>query len=124
MIGMPMKRLGPFGILFASVLILAALQLDYAAAGKAPSDNVAHMSSWTLALALILWIMADAQMRRQTPCYDFGFLVAVFFPVSLVWYVFWSRGWRGFLLLGALLGLILLPSLATVAAWVLRSGFA
>ena len=116
-----MKRLGPFGILFASVLILAALQFDYAAVGSAPSETVSRMSSLAIALACILWIMADAQIRRQTPCYEFGFLVAVFFPISLVWYVFWSRGWRGFLLLGALIGLMLLPSLASVVAWALRS---
>jgi hypothetical protein len=119
-----MKRLGPFGILFATVTILAALQFDYAAVGTTPSENVSQLSSFALALACILWIMADAQMRRQTPCYDFGFLVAVFFPISLVWYVFWSRGWSGFLLLGALLGLMLLPWLAALVAWALRSGLA
>ena len=69
-------------------------------------------------------MMADAHLRRQTPCYDFGFLVGVFFPISLVWYVFWSRGVRGILLLGALIGLMLLPWLAGIAAWVLRSGVA
>jgi hypothetical protein len=88
--------------------------------GKAPSDNVVRVSSVALAFAYILWIMADAAMRRKTPCYDFGFLVAVFFPISLFWYVFWSRGWRGFLLLGALIALMLLPWLAAVVAWALR----
>jgi hypothetical protein len=119
-----MKRLGPFGILFATFLILAALQFDYAAVGRAPSENVSRMSSLAVALACIVWIMADAQLRRQTPCYDFGFLVAVYFPISLVWYVFWSRGWRGFLVLGAVLGLMLLPALAEVVARAIRSGLA
>ena len=117
-----MKRLGPFGILFASVIILAALQFDYAAAGTTPSQGVAQMSSFALALAFILWVTADAQLRRQTPCFDFGFFVAIFFPISVFWYVFWSRGLRGFLLLGALLGLMLLPWLAAVVGWFLRSG--
>ena len=119
-----MKRLGPFGILFATVIILAALQVDYAAFGKPPSETVLRLSSFSMAFALILWVMADAQMRRQTPCYDFGLLVTVYFPISLVWYVFWSRGWRGFLMLGALLGLMLLPWLAAVVTWALRTGLA
>src|SRR6478752_4576505 len=119
-----MKRLGPLGILVASVLILAALRFDYAALGRLPSENVSQMSSFALALACILWIMADAQTRRQTPCYDFGFLVAVFFPISLFWYVFWSRGWRGFLMLGTVLGLLLLPALAEIVASVIWSGLA
>src|SRR6478752_2610059 len=119
-----MKRLGPLGILVASVLILAALRFDYAALGRLPSENVSQMSSFALALACILWIMADAQTRRQTPCYDFGFLVAVFFPISLIWYVFWSRGIRGFILLGALVALMLLPWMAGVAGWLLRTAVA
>ena len=119
-----MKRLGPLGILFATVIVLAALQLDYAAFGTTPSDGVSRLSSLALALAFVLWIAADAQVRRQTPCYDFGFLIAIFFPISLVWYVFWSRGWRGILLLGALFALMLLPWLTAVIAWVLRAGAA
>ena len=119
-----MKRLGPSGILVVTVLILTALRFDYAAVGTLPSENVSRMSSFALALACILWIMADAQTRRQTPCYDFGFLVAVFFPISLFWYVFWSRGWRGFVTLGAVLGLLLLPALAEVVAGVMRTGLA
>ena len=60
----------------------------------------------------------------MTPCFDFGFLVAVFFPISLVWYAFWSRGVRGVLLLGAMLGLMLIPWLSAIVVLLLRYGLA
>jgi hypothetical protein len=116
-----LTRLGPFGILFAAVIILAALRFDYAAFGTTPSDNVSQLSSSAVVLACVLWIMADAHLRRQTPCYDFGFLVAVYFPISLVWYVFWSRGMRGIVLLSGLIALMLIPWMAGIAGWLLRS---
>jgi hypothetical protein len=39
------------------------------------------------------------------------FLV-VTFPVSIAWYCFWSRGWRGIKLLLGLGGLLFLPIFA------------
>ena len=117
-----MKRISTFGMVFATVVLLSALQFFYSAAGAAPPDAVARLTPIAFALACVFWIMADAQKRRQTPCYDFGFLVAIFFPISLVWYVFWSRGARGILVLAAFVGLMLLPPMAALAAWLLRFG--
>jgi hypothetical protein len=70
---------------------------------------------------LVLWVVDDARLRRQTPCHDFGFLVLVFLPVSLAWYLLWSRGWRGILLLGLLLLLHAAPPLSAVVIDSLRS---
>jgi hypothetical protein len=117
-----MKRFVPLGILILAVALLAAAQAGYVARGKTLSDAAELLLSIGLALAFVLWMVADARTRRQTPCYDFGFLVALFFPVSLLWYVVWSRGWKGTFMLPALLGLLVLPWLAAVAAWILRYG--
>jgi hypothetical protein len=43
------------------------------------------------------------------------------FPLSLAWYCLWSRGWRGLLVLLALLALWLLPYAAAIAFWFLLS---
>jgi hypothetical protein len=117
-----MKRISTFGMVFTTVALLSALEFVYSAAGANPPDAVARLAPVAFALACVFWIVADAQKRRQTPCYDFGFLVAVFFPISLVWYVFWSRGTRGILLLAAFVVLMVLPSVFAVAAWLLRNG--
>ena len=117
-----MRWLGPLGIPIATAALSAAFQVAHVAAGRPPSESTQQLVVIGLALAIVLWIMADARRRRQTPCYDFGFLVAVYFPVSLIWYVFWSRGWRGFLTLVGLVGLWFVPWFTAMAAWVLRYG--
>jgi hypothetical protein len=119
-----MKTTASLGIVFATAVMLSVLQCAYIWAGTAPPENVARLASIAFALACVLWIMADARKRRQTPCFDFGFLVAVFFPVSVVWYAFWSRGVRGFLLLAAMVGLMFVPWLSAIVVFVLRNGVA
>src|SRR5262249_22146489 len=75
------------------------------------------------ALMLVLWMDADARRRRVLPCYDFGLLVAIFFPLSLVWYCGWSRGWRGSLVLIGLLTLLIAPyTIARLIWWKLHGG--
>jgi len=101
----------------------AGLLVAYVATGRTPSDRVQGLIPTGLGLALVLWMMMDARARHRTPCYDFGFLVAVFFPVSLVWYVLWTRGWKGLLTLVGLIGLWFVPWLTAMAAWILRYGF-
>ena len=117
-----MKRLWPLMVLVATVAACSGFLVAPIAIGRSPSDNVQYLTSFGLALGFILWVIADARMAHRTPCYDFGFLVGIFFPVSLVWYVFWSRGWRGLLTLTALVGLMLLPSVSYLVAWALRFG--
>jgi hypothetical protein len=72
------------------------------------------------ALMLILWMDADARHRRRLPCYDFGLLATISFPVSLLWYCFWSRGWRGLLVLLLLLALWLGPYVIARVFWIVR----
>jgi len=115
-----MRRIGPSGMLVASVAALSTFQVPYAATGVPPSAAATLLTSYGLALAFILWVADDARSRRCVPCFDFGFLVAVFFPASLVWYVLWSRGRRGMTKLVALFALMLLPWLFTVVTWLVR----
>jgi len=115
-----MRRIGPLRMLVATVTALTAFQVPYAAAGVPPSTAAALLTSCGLAVAFILWIVDDARSRRCVPCFDFGFLVAVFFPASLAWYVLWTRGRRGLTTLVALFALMLLPWLSTVVTWLVR----
>ena len=72
-------------------------------------------------LMLLLWMDADARKRRRLPCYDFGLLAGLLFPLSLVWYCFWSRGWRGALVLLLLAALWMIPYVLATALWVVLS---
>ena len=118
-----MRWLRPLGIPIVTAAASAAFLVALVAAGRPPTETVQQLIALGLALAFVLWMMADARVSRRTPCYDFGFLVAVFFPVSLVWYVLWTRGWKGLLILVGLIGLWFVPWLTAMAAWILRYGF-
>jgi hypothetical protein len=86
----------------------------------APNFDVVSAVSWEV--LSILWVVADARGRRVVPCFEFGFLCLVFFPISLAWYCFWSRGWRGLLTLGLLASLRVIPYFLGIVASVFRHG--
>jgi hypothetical protein len=114
-----MRLFSPFKMLLALVVTISALRIAYVAAGVRPSDAADVLTPICLGLAVVLWVMEDARLRRRVPCFDFGFLIAFFFPVSLCWYVFWSRGWKGIFTLAGVFGLMIFPQAAAVIAWVL-----
>ena len=115
-----MKPVRPLGLLLSTVALLSAIQFGSVALGATDTDALARLTSFGLSLAFVIWVMADAQSRRRTPCFEFGFLVAVYFPVSLAWYVFWSRGWRALFTLAGFFVLMLLPGLSAIVAWIIR----
>jgi hypothetical protein len=90
-----------------------SLQMYLALRGGAASDPVFLLGNFAASWALVMWIWADARRLRRIPCFDFAFLVGVFFPISLVWYAYWSRGARGMLTLLAVAALWMGPVLAT-----------
>src|SRR5207247_10675294 len=59
---------------------------------------------------------------QRFPCYDFGFFVALGFPFSMVWYLLWTRGLRGLLVIGIFLGLYLTPWLCAIGVWAVTTG--
>ena len=120
-----MKTITSLGIVVITVVLFSVLQCAYIWAGQAAHHRIASrlLGSIAFALGCVLWVVADASAAARLLA-DFDFLVAVFFPVSLVWYAFWSRGVRGVLVLGAMLGLMLIPWLAAIVVLLLRYGLA
>ena len=119
-----MRRFGPMGMLVAVVVASSVFLIAQVAAGAAPSDEAQQLTSFGLALAFVLWVMADARRQHRTPCYDFGFLVAVFFPCR------WSGTSSGRAAGGAgspwarrCIGLMLLPWVFATVALALRFRF-
>jgi hypothetical protein len=112
-----------FGALISLAVALSAFHLTYVGLGTAVSDEGNRVTSYSLALILIWWIVADARHARgELPCHDFGFLVGVALPVSLVWYLVWSRGWRGLGMVVFLTVLLNLPWLSAGVARILLYG--
>lgn len=106
--------LAPF-VLFS--LALAALFSTYLMAGSAPSPTFETLASIFSSWLLALWIVADARRRHDTPCFDFGFFCYLFMPVLVIWHCFWSRGWRGALMLALIAAIWLAPYVIAGAVW-------
>src|SRR5262245_32575777 len=111
-----MRTLASYWPLLVASLVLAACQVAYALAGVTPSPTIDLVWSMSLGLILINWIVLDARRRGCVPCHDFGFLMGVFVPVSLVWYPFWSRGWRGVFQLIGVVAILVVPTVVAVSA--------
>jgi hypothetical protein len=52
----------------------------YIIAQRFPSEEMMALIEGVLWTGILLWLVADAQERKRYPCYDFGFLMGIFFP--------------------------------------------
>jgi hypothetical protein len=109
--------LHPLTPLVVMSLLTAAALCASVWAGSAASTGLETVLGFGWALLVVLWMDADARRLRRLPCYDFGLLAGLYFPLSVVWYCLWSRGWRGLLLLLLLLALWWSPYIVAVAFW-------
>ncbi len=100
--------------------MLAIVASVYVLLGEEPPQSVLTLSSTVQSLFILYWVVADARRRRRVPCHDFGFLVGIYLPVSLIWYLVWSRGLRGLLLLGGFVVLVALPQICAVLVGILK----
>jgi hypothetical protein len=105
----------PIGPLLALALFTGLAFWAYDVSRMALSPLAEGLLSLAWLVVLVLWMEGDARRRGQVPCFDFGLLAALLFPVSLVWYCLWTRGWRGLLLLLGLVGLYVSPGLVAFA---------
>jgi hypothetical protein len=89
----------PLTPLVAFAVALTVILCGYVSQGAGLSPGMDYLRSFGWGLMILLWMDVDARKLRRLPCYDFGWLATVCFPLSLLWYCIWSRGWRGGLLM-------------------------
>ncbi len=118
-----MRPLAPYLPLIALTGVLSVVQAARVAGGTAASASASQATEICVGWMFFLWLLSDARRRGLAPCHEFGFLVGVFLPFSFFWYVFWTRGWRGFLLLAAFFGVVIVPEIvAAVSGRALPAG--
>lgn len=79
---------------------------------------------WSVGFVLLiaLWVTADSRGRVQVyRPHDFGWLVLLFWPIYLPYYLVHTRGWRGIILLAGLLVLWQLGYLLAIALFLFES---
>jgi hypothetical protein len=112
----------PAAPLIGFTAALSVLACAYLGAGISLTPHFWLLGSFLWGLLVAMWVVADARHRRLTPCYDFGFFVLLTFPLSIIWYCLWSRGWRGLLWLVGLFGLWIAPQLVAMVFWLVLYG--
>ena len=91
------------------------LPLAHAILGVPPTELAVLVVSYVPAVFVLLWMTDDAYQRRCTPCYDFGFLMWYFFPLTLLGYLLWTRGWWGLVVFVGITAVVYLPTLLQTA---------
>src|SRR5688572_25931879 len=91
----------------AAALVLTGLwPIVRVFAGAPVTELELLVLSYVPGVFVMLWAMGDAQRQRCTPLFDFGLLMWLLFPLSLLGYLMWTRGWRGAVVFAGLMGAI------------------
>lgn len=109
----------PFARIAWTAAAVAVLMVVSMASAAPPLAMV--LLSYLGPLAAMLWIVDDARQQRRTPCFDFGYFIMITYPFSLIWYCVSTRGWRGWLLVLAIMALVYVPYLVAAVAWAFLS---
>jgi hypothetical protein len=87
----------PASVFYCLTTIAAYKTLHSPAGAFAFLDALAHL---LLPGSIALWVLADARRRRLALPYDAGSFVYFAWPVLAPAYLFFTRGWRGFAIIG------------------------
>lgn len=98
--------------LLGAMLLGLLMPLVHAVAGVPPTELELVVLSYVPTVFVLLWMAADAQHRRCTPCYDFGLLMSLLFPLTLLAYLLWTRGWWGIAVFMGIMALVYFPWIA------------
>ena len=107
-----------FGALLVFTLIGCAVLTGYSFRGRFPPQFMFQLWDNVFWLSVVSWIQTDARLRRQTPCFDFGWLVWLTAWIAIPWYVVRTRGWRGLFVLLMFLVLYSLPPYLAMQVWI------
>jgi len=104
--------------LLAFSFCLSVVQILLNLRGEEISDATDALWSGVFLLTTIFWAYYDADRRDFDKPFDFGFLIYVFWPIALPWYLIKTRGIEGLLIFLGFMAIWLGPWLAGLVAYV------
>ncbi len=74
---------------------------------------------WVFMFGLLVawWCQIDARLHHANKGFDFGFIVYIFWPVMVPYYVLSTRGIEGILVVFGFIALYSLPIVSSLIAW-------
>lgn len=106
-----------YGWLLIITIMLVAFEAIYVVYNIPHSNAATFIAVMTMPICIARWIELDARRRGCTPFYDFGMFLMATWLISVPVYLLWTRRWRGFLIIGMFLMLLVTPSICAVALW-------
>lgn len=85
--------------------------------GELVSDATQSLWSLVFVIITIIWVIADADTNNFEKPFDFGFLIYIFWPVALPYYLVSTRGVEGIVLFLGFVGIWIGPWLAGLIAY-------
>jgi hypothetical protein len=108
----------PLGRVVLLAALLVPFRLVYLLAQQRPSGLNVLVFAFAMQIGIVCWMIDDARRLKRTPCFDFGFLALIAWPLSMFGYCVWTRGWRGVPLSLGLFSLAYAPAVLAGLAWV------
>lgn len=96
---------------------MAAVEVMLNSQGEVASDSTQSLWGLIFLVVTIVWAMADSETNEFEKPFDFGFLMYIFWPVALPYYLVSTRGLEGIVVFFGLIGIWLGPWLAGLVAY-------
>lgn len=96
---------------------MAAVEVFLNSSGEVVSDSTQSLWGLVFLIVTIVWAMADSDINEFEKPFDFGFLMYIFWPVYLPYYLISTRGIEGIVLFFGFMGIWLGPWLAGLVAY-------
>ncbi|MCX6899987.1 MAG: hypothetical protein NT105_14980 [Verrucomicrobia bacterium] len=84
-------------IMWLLMIVSAALEACSDAYGVKLSAFADHAGRIAFSILMVSWVYADASLRQRSLCYDYDTFLFFAWPVLVPYYLFQTRGVRGFL---------------------------
>ena len=86
---------------------------------RTPDAELFNLHNFVLTTLVATWVVADVkEANRARPSFDQGWFIFAAFPFYVPYYLISTRRWRrGFLILGGIVLLFMLPWLAELLVW-------
>lgn len=108
-------------ILISALIFLAigmgVVEVMLNSRGEVVSDSTQTLWGVISLILSIMWATADASTNEFEKPFDFGFLMYIFWPVALPYYLVATRGIEGIVLFVGLISIWLGPWLAGLVAY-------
>jgi len=105
----PLKSLIPLFLLTAIFALGVSL---LAFRGRNPSESTQLLWKFAFSLILVCWVRVDVRAQRYSAPFDFDAFVFFGWPLVVPYYLYRTRGGRGFLFGAGIWALNLAPTLA------------